>query len=215
MNIPGWSWLNSLRRAYHGILHIVIDIKIRSAASIRPLRVILGADDGFQEGWVSTDITHLNILLVNDWRRYFRENSIDALLAEHVLEHLTESDAIIALRNCHHFLKPGGYLRVAVPDGLHPSREYLDAVKPMGSGFGSEDHKVLFTYLSLSRLMKTAGFKVELLEYFDEQGAFHCKEWDPGAGMVTRSMRFDARNIDGDLNYTSVILDAWKCAEWH
>lgn len=40
----------------------------------------------------------------------------DAFLAEHVLEHLSLQDAHHAARNCHRFLRPGGRMRIAVPD---------------------------------------------------------------------------------------------------
>lgn len=40
----------------------------------------------------------------------------DAFLAEHVWEHLSLEDAHRATRNCYRFLRPGGRLRLAVPD---------------------------------------------------------------------------------------------------
>ena len=54
------------------------------------------------------------------------------------------------------------------------------------------------------------GFKVELLEYWDEDGNFHFKNWTNKHGKVKRSKRYDSRNSDGQLNYTSLIIDAIK-----
>lgn len=175
--------------------------------------MILGAGGDSQAGWFATDISHLDMLSDHDWRKYFKENSIDALFAEHVWEHLNEADGLTAAKNCYSYLRPGGYIRVAVPDGFHPSSEYLDFVKPMGSGHGSDDHKVLFTYISLSKMFEIAGFNVELLEYFDENGNFHHNDWNSEAGLVTRSIVYDERNKYGKQNYTSIILDAWKEVE--
>jgi predicted SAM-dependent methyltransferase len=203
-------WLNFLRLVCQATRFWFIDKKILLGRRRKSLRVILGAGAGSQKGWLQTDITHLNILSDENWQRYFRVNSIDALLTEHVWEHLTEEEGRTAAGNCFAYLKPGGYLRIAVPDGFHPNSEYIDAVKPLGSGFGSDDHKVLYNYISLSRMFESAGFETELLEYFDEMGEFHQKGWDPEDGLVRRSMRFDARNKDGRLMYTSIILDAWK-----
>jgi predicted SAM-dependent methyltransferase len=135
---------------------------------------------------------------------------VAALLAEHVWEHFTHEDAQLAARNCFEFLATGGYLRVAVPDGFHPSATYIEQVRPGGPGAGSEDHKQLYTYVTLKQLFEEAGFRVELLEYFDETGAFHHSPWDPALGKITRSRDFDARNQGGVLNYTSIILDARK-----
>jgi predicted SAM-dependent methyltransferase len=81
-------------------------------------------------------------------------------------------------------------------------------VKINGSGCGAKDHKVLYTYKSLKRLFETAGFKVTLQECFDDAGEFHQTDWSPADGKIRRSKRFDERNKDGALNYTSIILDA-------
>ncbi|PYV72799.1 MAG: cytochrome [Acidobacteria bacterium] len=53
-------------------------------------------------------------------------------------------------------------------------------------------------------------FEIDLLEYFDEGGRFHSKDWAPIAGMVRRSFRFDERNRNGTTGYTSIVLDAHK-----
>ena len=79
-----------------------------------------------------------------------------------------------------------------------------------GMGAGADDHKVLYTCETFRGLFERAGFQVEPLEYFDSTGAFHAVEWDPAAGMIHRSKRFDERNQSGRLNYTSIILDARK-----
>jgi len=149
-------------------------------------------------------------LRLENWERYFKRNSIDAILAEHVWEHLTKEEAILAAKNCYLYLKPSGYIRVAVPDGFHPSANYLDYVKPFGTGMGSDDHKELYNYETLSKIFESVGFDVELLEYFDKEGEFHCKQWDSDKGMITRSSKYDERNKNAQLNYTSIIIDAWK-----
>jgi SAM-dependent methyltransferase len=46
----------------------------------------------------------------------FRDGSIDAVLASHVLEHLTVGEAERCVAEVHRVLRPGGVLRVAVPD---------------------------------------------------------------------------------------------------
>lgn len=204
------SLINKFVNIYRKITFWIIDKKILVCALRSPLRIILGAGGISQRKWISTEIEHVNVLVLENWQRYFRENSIDAMVAEHVWEHFTEAEGYAAARNCHLYLKQGGYLRVAVPDGFHPSTAYRDAVKPMGSGPGSDDHKVLFTYLSITSLFEEAGFEVDLLEFFDENGEFHGKEWDAEAGFIRRSRRHDERNRSGGVCYTSIIVDAWK-----
>jgi predicted SAM-dependent methyltransferase len=174
------------------------------------LKIVIGCGRIFYKGWMHTDIGQLNLLNYDDWQRLFCKNSIDILLAEHVWEHLAEEEAITAARNCFMFLKPGGHLRVAVPDGFHPSEDYRNAVKPMGYGNGSDDHKVLYNYILLKSVFERVGFNVELIEYFDEEGQFHYKQWDPADGLIRRSRDFDKRNCNNSLVYTSIILDARK-----
>ncbi|MGB6166752.1 MAG: tetratricopeptide repeat protein, partial [Geitlerinemataceae cyanobacterium] len=174
------------------------------------LNIIIGSSGTHQEGWISTDIQTLNLLKPETWKPYFSTASIDAILAEHVWEHLSQEEGIIAAKVCYQYLKAGSYLRVAVPDGFHPHQAYIDAVKPGGCGAGADDHKMLYNYLSFKEIFEVSGFKVDLLEYFDAEGQFHCQDWNPLKGMIQRSKRFDRRNQDGGLNYTSIILDAKK-----
>ncbi|MEI6067767.1 MAG: hypothetical protein WCP96_10530 [Methylococcaceae bacterium] len=173
-------------------------------------RIIVGAGGTQYEGWLSTDETILNLLFDEDWASLFRPDSLDAILAEHVWEHLTPEQAVIAASNCFKYLKLGGYLRVAVPDGLHPGEDYISWVMPEGIGPGSDDHKVLYTHKTFGSLFSSVGFTVSLLEYFDQRGFFHEFAWNPVDGMVRRSKRFDKRNADGVLRYTSIIIDAKK-----
>ena len=173
-------------------------------------RIVIGASSTRNDGWVSTQQEVLNLLEKKSWASFFEPESLDAILAEHVWEHLHPHEAVIAAMTCYAFLKPGGYLRVAVPDGFHPEQSYIDAVRPGGTGAGAHDHKVLYTFTSFRDVFANAGFDVRLQEYFDEHGQFHCTDWNPSDGMIRRSKRFDSRNSPDRLAYTSIILDAVK-----
>lgn len=153
---------------------------------------------------------YLNLLHETDWQKFFPLGTLEAILAEHVWEHLTPGDGVVAAKTCFDYLRPGGRLRLAVPDGFNPSPEYREWVRPGGSGAGAEDHKALYTHESMDRLLTGVGFQVELLEYFDADGKFHFTDWDPADGVIHRSRRFDERNRDGRLGYTSLIVDAHK-----
>ncbi|MGF1578532.1 MAG: hypothetical protein ACFCD0_04130 [Gemmataceae bacterium] len=173
-------------------------------------RIVIGASGLYDPGWIPTEIGVLNVLKKSDWNECFARNSIDALLAEHVWEHLTLDEGRLAAQHCYSYLRPGGNLRVAVPDGNHPDPEYIENVRVGGTGPGAHDHKVLYTYRAFEGLFEEAGFEVTLLEYFDEQGTFHYTNWDTTNGTILRSHKLDERNTDGVLNYTSLILDARK-----
>ncbi len=147
------------------------------AANQQPIRIIIGARETNQSGWVATDIDSPNLLEPQDWARYFAPAS---------------------------------------------------------------DRKLLDSYCLLEEVLMIAGFKVELLEYFDETGKFHDQEWDQDQGLIKRSKRFAPRNnlsFNHDLDhqipatfaqeysaqrlaeccssprntyYTSIVVDAWK-----
>lgn len=184
--------------------------KIRRLAAMRPCRVVVGASGRIPEGWIGTEVEDLDLLRPNTWERFFEPESIDAILAEHVWEHLSDEEGCLAAATCFRFLKSGGYLRLAVPDGNHPDPSYIEHVRPGGSGPGCDDHKVLYNYKVLSKVFERAGFQVKLLEYFDEDGQFVRETWNPADGMIRRSERFDLRNNNGRLAYTSIVLDAVK-----
>jgi predicted SAM-dependent methyltransferase len=83
-----------------------------------------------------------------------------------------------------------GKIRIAVPDGYFPDPSYIEYVRPGGVGAGADDHKVLYNYILMKEQLQKVGFVVELLEYWDENGAFHYRDWDPiEGGMINRSKR--------------------------
>jgi len=181
----------------------------------QPLRVIIGAGPQSYPGWIATQKEQLDLLRREDWQTSFAERPIDALLCEHVWEHLTELQGRAAALICFEFLKPGGYLRCAVPDANFPEPEYQRTVQVGGPGprdHPAADHQVVYDYQRLADIFRSAGFEVDLLEYCDASGRFHYNQWDPDAGLIYRSLRFDHRNQQGKLGSVSLILDARKPA---
>ncbi len=171
-----------------------------------PRRIVIGASGVFEPAWTPTDAREFDLLRPETWERFVQPGSIDCLMAEHVWEHLTLEQGRTAALTCHRFLKPGGYLRVAVPDGLFPSAEFQEYIKIGGKAGGGVvgGHLIVYTYAMLRDVFESAGFTTTLLEYHDEAGQFHYQEWDPVQGKIHRSKRFD------DRGPISVILDAYK-----
>jgi predicted SAM-dependent methyltransferase len=162
------------------------------------------------DSWYATDINSLNITINEDWLKLLFFVKLDNIMAEHVWEHLTDQHTALANVNCFKYLKRGGVLRLAVPDGYHPDPSYIEWVRPGGNGPGADDHKVLYNYKLMRQRLEAVGFKVNLLEYWDEEGKFHYTDWSDEGGRISRSRRYDRRNQEGKLNYTSLIVDAIK-----
>jgi len=185
-------------------------LRVKSRIKKGSIRLNLGAGGMVYPGWVSTDIDTLNLLNRDEWIALVQPGSVENMLSEHVWEHLTLSAGTVAARNCFEFLRPGGKMRLAVPDGFNPDKNYHEHVRPGGTGPGADDHKLLYNHATLSSVFQSAGFNIILLEYWDENGTFHAVDWDPAEGMIRRSKRFDSRNAGGVLKYTSLIIDAVK-----
>lgn len=88
----------------------------------------LGCGTRFHPGWVNIDFAerppHVRSY---DLRRGIPVESelVDVVYHSHVLEHLSRREAPVFLQECYRVLKPGGFLRVAVPDLESIVHEYL------------------------------------------------------------------------------------------
>lgn len=180
-------------------------------------KIIIGAGNTSYEGWLSTQENELNLLdEVSFYKLFNEENTVDCFLAEHVWEHLSFDEGVIAAKNLFKFLKVGGYARIAVPDVNFQDDWYHNMCQPGGPGdvnHPAYTHKVFYDYQKLMEVFQVAGFKVKLLEYCDEEGDFHFNYWHPNQGMIGRSLRFDTRNENGELKMVSIIIDAFKTKE--
>jgi predicted SAM-dependent methyltransferase len=219
-------WMGRLRRVFGGLKkapsissaaaddnpkNVVRESILKASCEGIPVVLAFGAErTDCDRCWISTNFDSLNLLDRGDWGSLMGEVRLDLFLAEHVWEHLSPADGITALRNVADHLKPGGRVRIAVPDGRHPDENYLAHVKPGGIGPGADDHKILYTVEILEAAMREAGLVPERLEHWDAAGEFHAKDWDPVDGKVVRSLRYDSRNAEGVLKYTSLIIDGVK-----
>lgn len=187
----------------------LIQLKAKIKNSTGKLQIIIGAHTTDYKDWLPTNIENLNLLEIASFDNLFGDKKADRFLAEHVFEHISYDDAIIALKNCNKYLKKGGVVRIAVPDGFHPNPDYINMVKPGGHGEGAHDHKLLYDYKTLSKAFEESGYRVNLLEYYDENGQFHFNEWDSKDGHVIRSKRYDKR-FNEPLGYSSLIVEGIK-----
>ncbi|MCU9613120.1 SAM-dependent methyltransferase [Caldibacillus lycopersici] len=182
--------------------------------TIEDIKVVIGAGEYVNNpGWLHTQEDELNLLEEKTWRNKFETNSVTAILAEHVWEHLSYDEGVMAAKICYTYLKPGGYIRCAVPDGFFQNESYQTIVQVGGPGpkdHPAASHKIVHNYQTLKNMFESAGFEVEFLEYCDEEGDFHQNNWDGADGVIFRSKKFDPRNQGDNLVFPSLIIDAWK-----
>lgn len=177
------------------------------------MKIILGAGKTEAKGWISTQENELDVSNESDFAKLYLEQSIDAMLSEHVWEHMIKADGIKSAKNCFKYLKPGGYIRCAVPDANFRNEKYQQMIQVGGPGpidHPAYSHKIVYDYKTLISVFKEAGFEVELLEYCDVNGDFHYKYWNKEDGKIGRSFRFDTRNSIDKIGMVSIIIDAKK-----
>ena len=180
---------------------------------IESMKIIIGAGETQYPGWINTQQDQLDLLKSCSFEKICRKGTVDCFLAEHVWEHLTIQQGKIAAKNCFEYLKPGGYLRVAVPDKNFKNEWYQNLVKVGGPGpkdHPAATHKVVYGHKELTSLLKSVGFKTQRLEFCDKTGSFHYRYWNSSDGHIGRSYRYDTRNTNNNIQMVSLIVDAYK-----
>lgn len=174
------------------------------------IKINVGSGFSKYKGWFATEIETLDVTNEKHFEKYFKKKKINRILAEHVLEHLTDDELNKMADNFFKYSAQDINIRIAVPDGYHSDKNYIDIVRPGGTGEGADEHQHLFNYKSLSELFERKNFKSIPVEYWDENGKFHPGYKNDDNGFVRRSFLNDKRNQDGNPVYTSLIIDFHK-----
>ena len=188
--------------------------------SQRPLMVNLGSGPHGPESWVNLDRSPTMLLrhtprtsrvlrrigLIGDqhlvpWESHivrqdltkplpFADGTVDAVYSSHFLEHIYLSDAEAILRECFRVLRPGGVVRLALPDGEAWARELVEAGDDSAGEAGRRYHARLGSHPEGRPTGKRAlTFKI----------GGHIHRWQPTRGMV-RAMLVDAGFSDADVS---------------
>jgi predicted SAM-dependent methyltransferase len=104
---------------------------------VQPSLVNIGCGSTWHPAWTNLDVRSLSSH-VRAWDVCqglpFDSEQVDACYASHVLEHLTRPQARALLVESFRVLRPGGIIRLAVPDLEAIAREYLDVVARADKG---------------------------------------------------------------------------------
>jgi predicted SAM-dependent methyltransferase len=112
--------------------------KAKTLAHQPDLLLHLGSGGEHKPGWVNVDLLGDPVEVAWNLARPlpFETASVTAVFHEHLLEHLPLQAGAVFMRECHRVLRPGGLLRVGVPDAgklirsYSADRAYLDALHP-------------------------------------------------------------------------------------
>jgi predicted SAM-dependent methyltransferase len=141
------------------------------------LWVHLGSGKRRKAGWVNIDLAGQPVDLMWDLRYPLPmpEGAADVIFHEHLLEHLPLETGLFVTRECYRVLKPGGVLRIGVPDAerylrsyISESDEFLDSNRPnrptrllaLQEVFYEYGHRTMYDYQTLNLLFRSAGFVI-------------------------------------------------------
>lgn len=171
-------------------------------------RLHLGCGSRYLPGYIHVDITaHPHVDVVTDVTQsmdsYFQPGSIDEIYACHILEHIGRRSVEETLKSWLRLLRPGGVLRLAVPDFQAIVAEYVS--NPLclhdtllGLIYGGQRnqwdyHTMGFDFPNLSRLLERIGF-VSIQRYdwstflpdgYDDYSRCYLPHFDPTGRLMS------------------------------
>jgi predicted SAM-dependent methyltransferase len=128
---------------------------------------------------------HVDYVTTSPFMPAIKPGSADLIYACHVFEHVSFRQQMAVLRRWHRLLKPGGEIRLSVPDfdkvtRLHESGardfEWMQAVLMGAQDYPGNFHFALFTRKRLQDLLEEAGFE-NVHEWHPSQQENWPRDW--------------------------------------
>ena len=131
------------------------------ARTLKP-RLNLGCGTQIHPEWTNVDIMPRDPGVINhdlNKRLPFEDESFEVVYHSHVLEHLTKEQGKAFVGECYRVLKPGGILRVVVPDLETIARLYLENLDKAEAGdeTASNRHEWMLLELLDQMVRETSG----------------------------------------------------------
>lgn len=126
------------------------------------IKLNVGSGPNPMPGYINLDIKDGN----DACALQYEKNSAGEIRASHVLEHISHTKTIDVLRHWFDVLKPGGVVKIAVPNLEYiverlsqQCEEPLEGYLMGGQSDDDDYHKAAFTYTKLEQMLRIAGFE--------------------------------------------------------
>ena len=128
----------------------------------------------FHNDWINIDFQssspEVNAINILNGLPY-DNNSFDVVYSSHFLEHLTKKQADFVLSEIIRILKPGGIVRIIVPDLQNICREYLNILSDIQDNFNKKRYEWIIIEL-LDQMVRT-NLGGEMLEMYRSENTLH------------------------------------------
>ena len=137
------------------------------------MRLHIGSGPLAIAGWTNVDVAaYPGVDVVLDVREPWPFADVDAIFAEHFLEHLTLAEGLRFLRECRRVLGDGGVLRLSTPNldwvwltHYKPPaelsiEEQLTGCLEINRAFHGWGHQFLYNFRTLELALRAAGFAI-------------------------------------------------------
>ena len=166
------------------------------------MRLHIGCGQQAIPGWINVDNQSLpGVDQVLDVRGGLPYSGVDAIYAEHFLEHLAFEDALAFLVECRRVLAPDGTLRLSTPNldwvltthyrwqDVTPSDRVADCIK-LNRAFHAWGHQFLYNQEMLAAALRSAGFEHVTFHRYGEseraelRGLERHERWEERDGLL-------------------------------
>jgi predicted SAM-dependent methyltransferase len=199
-------------------------LKVRNYSEVKSITKInigCGGNVIDEPSWINLDIIPSRKVYYLDARHplKFKDNTIEIIFTEHMLEHLYFDEALEFLKECYRVLKPSGVIRIAVPDlyvvhkilsGAAGSMQYVDYIcdnfnccdeyDTVNLLFYGHGHKYIYSYDKLKTVLNAIGF-IDIIR--ENVGKSKCNE--------LKNREYHSNVVGQDINcFETLVVEARK-----
>jgi predicted SAM-dependent methyltransferase len=177
----------------------------------------VGCGDRYNKGpdWVNVDIESADKSVITHNLKNgipFSDETFDLVYHSHVFEHIPKSDADFFISECVRVLRPGGVLRVVIPDLEQIALNYL---RLLGKGISNPESKEVaadYDWIMLEMYDQTVREirGGEMAKYFQQDDIINEEFVFSRVGKAAKSLREFFLNSKNTKKYVYMPLPLWK-----